>query len=136
MNRMSKGIITGALILIGTTAQAQTIPTEIDINLQQSNPALAETWKDKKEVKGFDHLKHIEMLQKQTSSQDVCLTCHKEVSHQDKITAADRKLKQQKVIVAAGGIKKYMHGQCVSCHKTLKRQKEATGPTSCKGCHK
>lgn len=136
MNRMSKGIITGALILIGTTAQAQSIPTEIDINLQQSNPALAETWKDKKEVKGFGHLKHIEMLQNQNNGQDVCLTCHKEVNQQDEITAEERKPKQQKVIAAAGGIKKYMHGQCVTCHKTLKKQKEATGPTSCKGCHR
>lgn len=129
-------IITGTFVLISATIKAETIPEHLDINIQQSNPALVSQWQDKKEVKGFKHLAHIEALRKATPDQDTCLNCHKEVQNHTEILLENRKEKQREVIIAAGGIKKYMHGQCVTCHKSLKKQKKATGPTSCKGCHK
>ncbi len=135
MNKACMSIISGALILIGTTVHGETIPEHIDINLQKSNPVLAEQWKDSKEVHGFKHLDHIKVLKESSQQQDVCLSCHKEVKASDEIQNTDRKEKQQQVVIAAGSVKKYMHGQCVSCHKALKKQKETTGPTSCKGCH-
>lgn len=135
MNKVYMSIITTTLLFIGTTAHGEIIPENIDINLQKSNPALAEQWQDKKEVLGFSHLAHIETLKKMSPDQDICLTCHKEVKTSAEIQDENRKEKQQGVIIAAGGIKKYMHDQCVICHKTLKKQKESTGPTSCKGCH-
>lgn len=135
MKRIAMGIITGTCIFIGGTAIGQTIPEEIDINLQRSNPPLTSQWQDKKEVKGFQHLAHIERLSKITPDQDICLTCHKEVQNQTEIQEENRQKKQRKVIIDAGGIKKYMHGQCVSCHRGMKKQRKTTGPTSCKGCH-
>ncbi len=133
MNRMC--IITSTLLLIGTTAYGETIPEQIDINLQDTNPILASKWQDKKEVKGFNHLAHITTLEKTTENNEVCLICHKEAGTRAAIQDSSRKEKQQQIIITAGGIKKYMHSQCVTCHKTMKKQKETTGPTSCKGCH-
>lgn len=134
MNRTTISLITGALLTIGVNGHGETIPDKVDINLQQSNPALAGQWQDKKAVKEFAHLAHIETLKKDRG-QDVCLVCHKEVDDRAAIMANDRKAKQQEAVIIAGGVKKYMHGQCLACHKTLQKQKETTGPTSCKGCH-
>jgi len=135
MKRLGLSLVATTFILIGTVAQGQTIPDEIDINLQQSNPALLSQGKDKKEVKGFQHAAHIETLSKGAQDKDICLTCHKEVQHHSEIEREDRKERQRAVVSAAGSIKKYMHGQCLACHRGMKKQKEATGPTSCKGCH-
>lgn len=131
-----KNLVTMTVLLVGTSAHAEVIPTHIDINLQHSNPALISQWQDKKMVKGFQHGKHITLLEKQKTGHMVCLTCHKEAERRQDIFSHSRKAKQLQLIVQAGGIKKYMHDQCVVCHKDLKKHKEVTGPTSCKGCHK
>ncbi len=135
MNRKTMALIAGALLTFAANGHGETIPDKVDINLQQSNPPLAATWKDSKSVPGFNHKAHITML-KENGEQSVCLACHKEVNHPDEIMADERKVKQQEAVATAGSVKKYMHGQCLACHKILKKQGEKTGPISCKGCHK
>ncbi len=135
MNRTWMSVITGSLLFIGANGQAGTIPEHVDINLQNSNPTLATSWKDSKEVKSFNHRGHIKILTKAAPDKETCLTCHKEANSQEEIQAENRKEKQAALVNAAGSVKKYMHSQCLSCHKTMKKQKETTGPTSCKGCH-
>ena len=134
MNRKTLVLITGALLTCAVNGQGETIPDKLDINLQQSNPALATKWQDSKSVKGFNHQAHITIL-KQDDGQNVCQTCHTEVTHAEVMLSAERSIKQLEAVEAAGSVKKYMHGQCVACHKTLKKQHKPTGPTSCKGCH-
>ena len=51
MNKTWIPIIAGSLFFLGTTAHGKTIPEHIDINLQQTNPALSLKWQDKKEVR-------------------------------------------------------------------------------------
>lgn len=134
MKLKTMSLITGALLTIGVNGQGQTIPDKVDINLQQSNPALASQWEDRKEVKQFTHLAHITILEKNTD-ENVCQICHTEEIEQTATMTNDRKIKQQEAVALAGGIKEYMHGKCVTCHKTMKKENAVTGPTSCKGCH-
>ncbi|MDA3834524.1 MAG: cytochrome c3 family protein [Spirochaetales bacterium] len=134
MNRTTLSLITAVTLTISTTSYGTTIPDTVDINLQRSNSALANQWQDNKEVKNFTHLGHITILEK-SSDQDVCLICHKEVEDRTAIMDNDRKAKQQEAVTLAGSVKKYMHGQCVACHKSMNKDAKATGPTSCKGCH-
>ena len=70
----------------------------------------------------FQHHMHMEKLG------DECSACHDLFPMQAggiKEMIADGKLKSQQV----------MNEKCVSCHKDLKKQGLATGPTSCTACH-
>jgi hypothetical protein len=44
--------------------------------------------------------------------------------------------RQVEAVTEAGGVKNYMHGLCLDCHQSMKKEAIATGPTTCAGCHK
>ncbi len=138
---LTAGIILGGL---STSSLAGEIPEYVDINLQASNPALASTTKDRKNVPGFTHAKHATLFVKNNKGhaaaitspeQSTCVACHEGVGSGEDLPSVETKKRQFEAVTAAGGIKKYMHALCVDCHKSMKKEAIATGPTSCKGCH-
>ncbi len=125
-------------------ASGSEIPELVDINLQSSSPALSSNTKDIKNVPNFSHAKHAVTFLKNNNSfsskaydnQFTCTACHEGVKENKDVLSEVTKENQAKAVGEAGGIKKYMHGVCLKCHKSMKKAKLTTGPTSCKGCHK
>jgi len=50
--------------------------------------------------------------------------CHDSLEFRDKDNAKDPKL-----------VENAFHGQCIECHKALKKENKPTGPTACGKCH-
>ncbi|MEN8257302.1 MAG: cytochrome c3 family protein [Thermodesulfobacteriota bacterium] len=144
--KFPRSLFTAAVLLFGlnTSSLAADIPETIDINLQASNPALSATSKDSKKVPGFSHAKHASTFIKNNrahagitnADQSTCVACHAGANSVEDIQSESTKQRQAKKVEEAGGVKKYMHALCLKCHKSMKKAKVATGPTSCKGCHK
>lgn len=126
----------GVLIFgLGTSCLAAGIPESVDINLQTANPALQAAHKDSKTVPGFSHAKHIAAMAAGPNDNSVCTTCHAGVATAEDIGTPAAKQRQVEAVEAAGGVKNYMHGLCLDCHKNMKKDGIATGPTTCAGCH-
>ena len=70
------------------------------------------------------------------SNEFTCAACHIGVTTTEEVQSEAASQRQAEAVEQAGGVKKYMHGICLDCHKSMKKAKIATGPTSCKGCHK
>ncbi|MBU0682192.1 MAG: cytochrome c family protein [Proteobacteria bacterium] len=141
----TSSFFTAGILFLGlsTSCLAAPIPEKVDINLQASNPALSETYKDSKSVPGFSHAKHATILLKENSAhvgriydnQSSCTACHAGVESGEDIQSEATKQKQRAGVNDAGGVKNYMHALCLECHKSLKKEGLTTGPTSCSGCH-
>lgn len=131
------------LLALSTASQAENIPESVDINLQASNPPIGMTSQNSKTVPGFSHAKHATTILPGNSGhagrpyddQFTCTACHPGVKSADDILSQASKERQAEAVDGAGGVKKYMHGLCLDCHKSMKKAELATGPTSCKGCH-
>ncbi len=119
------------------TASIEGPPEYVDINIQKSCPDLKGLKKDLKAVNHFSHKAHIEALKKEGKG-FVCATCHHGAKTEADILKADRCKRIQQELDATGGpgkLKDHFHGICLKCHKKLKKEHKATGPTSCRGCH-
>ena len=121
------------------------IPETLDINIQVSNPELG-VGKDKKAVTGFSHRLHAQKYLIGQSAyaanaytdEFTCAACHAGAKEVKDIVAVKKSERLAAAIEAEGGVKKYknmMHATCLDCHKKMKKAKNTTGPTSCKGCH-
>ncbi|THB80632.1 MAG: cytochrome C [Desulfobacteraceae bacterium] len=58
-----------------------------------------------------------------------CMVCHKDFSQQAGSLDAAKKSGDLKS-------KQVMNKTCLKCHRSMKKAKQKTGPTSCKQCHK
>ena len=87
----------------------------------------------------FTHAKHQEKLK--------CGDCHHSKGADGKQVAYTEGMKIEKCDTchnkAAAGMpkglntfKKAAHKRCKTCHKSMKKEGNATGPTKCNGCHK
>ena len=130
------------------SADAKTgIPETINLNIQANHAEIAGLPKDKKAVNNFTHQKHATEYLKGNSkyatqlfSDDfTCAACHLDAKKPADLTDS---IAQERVVAAlatTGGpknLKKYFHGICLNCHKSMAKSKIATGPTKCNGCHK
>ncbi len=144
-NRCPKSLLTAGFLMAGLSSAslAAAMPDSVDINLQESYPALAETAKDTKSAPAFSHGKHAEIFLKNNSShagtpytdQFTCVACHAGVSDAGEIGTETARQKQITAVQAAGSVKNYMHGICLDCHRSMKKATATSGPTSCKACH-
>lgn len=142
---LPKALVTAGLLYLGlaTIVLAFDGPESLDINLQASSPQLATTNKDRKMVPGFSHAEHATKFLLNNSNHArrtyddkfTCAACHPGVKSARDIRSGSGKQAQIDAVNQAGGVKKYMHGLCLTCHKSMKKAKVTTGPTTCKGCH-
>ena len=119
------------------TSEAAGPPEFVDINIQKACPDIKGLKKDIKSVSHFSHKAHIEAMEKDGKG-FICAACHHGAKSEADIIGADRCRRIEKELDAAGGpskLKDYFHGQCLKCHKDLKKDNKPAGPTSCKGCH-
>lgn len=126
-------------------ADQEKIPDTIDINIQATCPDLPGLTKDKKEVKGFKHAAHAEYVKgnqefanRPYTDAFTCAACHPGTTDQATIINQPAGERLANTIGANGGgknYKKFIHANCVDCHKKMKKAKKTTGPTSCKQCH-
>lgn len=127
--RVAIGLIMSvALVAAFTLAFAATKAPEQDITIHST-----EVFKESK--KGpvvFSHTKH---------KAAKCVDCHHEFKdgknvwqegQEVKKCAACHKLEEEGKTLK---LEKAYHNKCVDCHKKLKKEKKATGPTSCTKCH-
>ncbi len=111
-------------------------PEFVDINVQAMCPNMKGLKKDLKSVRHFSHKAHIDALKKDGGF--VCSNCHNGATTEKDIIGMDKCKLLEKELDATGGpakLKNHFHGQCLKCHKELKKEGSPTGPTSCKGCH-
>lgn len=142
-----KSLLTAAFLVAGLSMSsaclAAAMPDSVDINLQESYPALTETSKDTKNAPAFSHGRHAEIFLKNNSShagtpytdQFTCVACHAGVTEVEEIGTEAARQKQIMAVQAAGTVKNYMHGICLDCHRSMKKAAAPSGPTSCKACH-
>lgn len=140
-----KALVTAGLLYLGlaTNCLAFDGPERLDINLQASSPQLASTNKDRKMVPGFSHAEHATKFllhnsghaKRSYDDKFTCVACHTGVKSRGDIRSESAKQALIKAVNLAGGVKKYMHGLCLECHKSMKKAKLTSGPTTCKGCH-
>ncbi len=139
----SLAILTGAT---GSIAETTALPDPVTINTQSLITELEGMPKDKKSVNSFTHAKHAttylignSKYTKPYSDDFTCLACHPGTTSPEQIAATPPAARLTAALEINGGpkkLKKYFHGICLTCHKAMKKENKATGPTSCKGCHK
>jgi len=121
-------------------------PETVSINIQEKCPDMKGLGKDKKAVPEFSHKAHVEKYlpgnskysPKPYTDEFVCAGCHAGYTDEKELLASDPCKRLEAAIEEKDGkrdVKNYFHSQCLACHKAMKKDKVATGPTSCKGCH-
>ncbi len=145
--KRSLAMVTGLLCAGVFSVSAGEIPATLDINLQASCPAISGLPKDKKMVKDFSHKAHAEkyLLGNEKYSpvpytdEFTCVACHAGAKDANSITKDLVCQGFETAFEQEGGAKKFQnhfHKTCKACHKAMKKDGKATGPVSCKGCHK
>ncbi len=128
------------------SANEAQVPESVDINIQAECPDMPGIGKDKKAVYGFSHKAHVEKFlpgnskysPRPYSDEFVCAGCHAGFKDEKELLASEPCKRLEAAIEEKDGkrdVKNYFHSQCLACHKAMKKDKVATGPTSCKGCH-
>ena len=112
--------IAAAILLFGSLVILQGVFGQPD-SITIDNPGLYAT--DKYQGAPFNHKKHAEAVK--------CKECHHTAKEGEKIKkCVDCHTKDSKV-----DAKKAFHANCRGCHRALKKEGKATGPTACTKCH-
>lgn len=143
--------IAAVLAAVAITASAQAsdmeneIPKILTLNAQPILTGTPDLPKDKKQVLSFSHQEHAFTYLKQIVDPSkgfkddfTCIACHPNASTPEEIISVPAGQRLTTALKEKGGakkLKKFFHDICLSCHKSLKKAAQKTGPTSCKGCH-